>query len=290
MAETFGVVASALSVAALFNNCVSCFEYIQLGRHFAQDYGRCQLKVDIAQTRLSRWGKAIAINQDPRFATDKPGDESVQQVQDILEEIDELFQSLQQASKRYTRRAKPEDVETLQVQTMQPAAQKMHGRLRSIVTQRQKGTSLLKKAAWALYDAKNFEKLVNEITGFVDALEKLIPADSKVRHTLVEMEIEEVDDKPSLDVLHDAAGDTDSVLAQAVTKRLEMFGSRNYAKTIQSEESARVRLGNEWAEGVLSRGSQAVGQTWNETESVAAKGKSAVHIGNSYGGRSIFGD
>jgi hypothetical protein len=35
MAEVFGTVAGALSVAALFNNCVDCFEYIQLGRHFS---------------------------------------------------------------------------------------------------------------------------------------------------------------------------------------------------------------------------------------------------------------
>jgi hypothetical protein len=34
MAEVFGTVAGALSVAALFN-CVDCFEYIQLGRHFS---------------------------------------------------------------------------------------------------------------------------------------------------------------------------------------------------------------------------------------------------------------
>jgi hypothetical protein len=54
MAETFGTVAAVLSVAALFNNCVDCFEYVQLGRHFGQDYERCELKVDIAQTRLSR--------------------------------------------------------------------------------------------------------------------------------------------------------------------------------------------------------------------------------------------
>ena len=33
MAEPFGIVAGALGVAGLFNNCVECFEYIQLSRH-----------------------------------------------------------------------------------------------------------------------------------------------------------------------------------------------------------------------------------------------------------------
>lgn len=67
MAEPFSIVAGALSVAALFNNCVDCFEYIQLGRSFGHDYERCQLRLDIAKTRLGRWGEAVKINDDPRF-------------------------------------------------------------------------------------------------------------------------------------------------------------------------------------------------------------------------------
>lgn len=91
MAEIFGTVAGALSVAALFADCVDCFEYVQLGRHFGQDFERCRLKVDIAQTRLSRWGEAVAIHEDPRFATTTPADAPTRQVQSVLEEIDLLF-------------------------------------------------------------------------------------------------------------------------------------------------------------------------------------------------------
>ncbi|KAI1192074.1 prion-inhibition and propagation-domain-containing protein [Nemania serpens] len=292
MAEAFSVVAGALSVAALFNNCVGCFEYIQLGRHFAQDYQQCQLKVDVARTRLSRWGQAVAINQDPRFATSNPEVESVQQVQDILEEIDQLFQNLENASRRYTRRAKKEDVEHLQIQTMQPVAQKLHSRLSTIVSQRQKGTTFLKKAAWALYDGKNFTKLVEQITGFVDDLEKLFPVE-EARRLLVEMEIEEInEDESSLRVLQNAATDTDSVLSKVVTERLEVCGGgQNYAKNIQSEEKARVRVGNEWTEAALSSPSSGLANgTMNGADLVASKGSSIVHIGNSYGGRGIFDD
>ncbi|KAI1181597.1 heterokaryon incompatibility protein s [Nemania serpens] len=288
LAEVFGVVPGALSVAALFNNCVACFEYIQLGRHFARDYERCQLKVDVARTRLSRWGHAVAINQDPRFATDNPDNESVQQVQDILIQIDQLFQYLENASQRYTRRAKKEDLEHLQIDAMPPVGQKLHNRLRAIIAQRQKGNSFFKKAAWALYDGKNFEKLVNEITAFVDALEKLFPGNEGVWHTLVEMEIEEVNDEPSLEALQSAAADTDSILAYVVTEKLEKIGGRNYVKEILSDEGARVWVGNEWADAVLSRSLGPLSQASNEVDSVTAKGSSAVHIRNSYGRRSIF--
>lgn len=92
--EVFDTVASALSIAALFNNCVICFEYIQLGRHFGRDYERCQLQLDIAKTRLSRWGQAVAINENLRFDTNNPPDTSFRKAQVILEEINQLFRTL----------------------------------------------------------------------------------------------------------------------------------------------------------------------------------------------------
>ncbi|KAI3326398.1 prion-inhibition and propagation-domain-containing protein [Xylariaceae sp. AK1471] len=287
--EAFGTVAGALSVAALFNNCVNCFEYIQLGRHFGREYERCQLKLDIAKTRLSRWGQAVAINMDPRFATDEPQGTSFQQVQAILEEIEQLFETLQKASKRYAIGAKQEDLELLQIQDMQPVAQTLHSRLNTIVSQRQKRTNFLKKAAWALYDGKNFDKLVEQMTGFVDDLEKLFPVEG-ARRTIAETEIEEInEDEPSLKALQSAAADTDSVLSKVIAERLEICGGQNYAKNIQSKEKARVRVGNEWTGAALSSHSAGLaGQTRNGADSVAARGSSAVHIGNSYGGRGIF--
>jgi hypothetical protein len=170
MAEIFGVVAGALSVAALFNNCVDCFGYIQLGRHFAEDYQRCQLKIDIAQTRLSRWGMAVAVNENSRFATASPADPSTRQIQSILEEIGLLFQSIQKTSMRYQLGKKSEALTLFQDTDMQPLPRRLHGHLKTVVRQRQKQTSLAKKVTWALYEGKNFNKLIDEIKGFVDDL------------------------------------------------------------------------------------------------------------------------
>jgi hypothetical protein len=288
MAETFGTITSALSVAALFNNCVNCFEYIQLGPHFARDYERFQLKVDVIRARLSRWGQAVAINEDPRFATDEPADGYVQQAKHILIEIGYLFEDLQTASKRYEMRTRQEDLEHLEVQNMQPVPRKLHNHLKAIVSRRQDGTSLFKKAAWALYDEKNFMRMISELAEFISALEKLVPGKDNIRRTLVEVEIEEVKDEPSLTALQNAAADSDSVLTQVVTEKLEIYGGKNYAKNVQGEESARVRVGNEWTETALSSSLGPSGQTHNEADSITAKGTSAVHIGNSYGGRGIF--
>jgi hypothetical protein len=287
MAEIFGTVAGALSVAALFNNCVDCFEYIQLGRHFGRDFEHCQLKLDIAKIRLSRWGEAVAIHEDPRFATNAPDDRDGRQAKAILEEIGLLFQTVQKSSKRYEINASEDDLLRFEDNDMQPMVQRLHSRLGHVARQRQKRTGLLNKAVWALYDNRNFDKLVEQVTGFVDDLEKLFPVDTTCRR-LVELEIEEVYDEPSLLALQGAATGTDGVLSEAVSKRIEGIAVRIYAKDIKSEDMAKVRVGNEWSEGVLTRGTAIADQTASRVDFVAARGQSAVHIGHQYGGRGIF--
>ncbi|KAI1103268.1 prion-inhibition and propagation-domain-containing protein [Jackrogersella minutella] len=288
MAEVFGTVATALSVAALFNNCVDCFEYIQLGRDFGRDYERCQLKLDIAKTRMSRWGRAVRINEAPQFACPHPDDVPSRQARAILEEIEQLFRTVQKASKRYEIAATRDELLRFGEKDMQPVARGLHNRLDEITSRRQKKTSLFRKAAWALYDGKNFDKLVREIAGFVDELENLYPTESD-RRDLVEVEIEELNDEPTLTALQDAAAGTDVVLSDAVAKKLEVCGGRNYARMIQSEEQARIRVGNEWSEVFSKTWTGAADQTSNQAESIASRGTSAVHIGNSFGGMGIFG-
>jgi hypothetical protein len=63
-----------------------------------------------------------------------------------------------------------------------------------------------------LYDGKNFDKLAEQVVELVDDLEKLFPAKT-TRRKLVELEIGEVEDEPSLMALRDAAAGTDDVLS-----------------------------------------------------------------------------
>ncbi|KAK3379429.1 prion-inhibition and propagation-domain-containing protein [Lasiosphaeria ovina] len=253
MAEMFGTVVGALGVVDLFNNCVDCFEYVQMGRHFGRDYERCQLKLKVAQLRLSRWGEAIAINEDLRFAMG----------------------------------AKPEDLVQFRDGEMQPVFQRLCRHLESVVRQRQKQTSLVKKAACVLYDGKNFDRLVEQITGFVDDLEKICPVEAICRQ-LVQVEIEEVDDEPGLMAISDAASGVDSVFAAAAAQKAEGIAVKNRAGKINAQGDARVRVGNEYAEKVLGHGWGVADQTTNSAGVVDATGSSAVHIGNNYGGRGIL--
>ncbi|RDW58782.1 hypothetical protein BP6252_13258 [Coleophoma cylindrospora] len=212
---------------------------------------------------MSRWGQAVGINEDPRFTIDTRADKESQHIRAILEEIDQLYRTVQNSSARYEIDATQKDLMRFEAKELQP------------------------KATWALYDGKNLDKLVEQIAGFVDDLEKLLPVED-TRRRLVEMEIEEVDDEQSLTALQTAAANTDQLLSEAVTKKLEGIAGTNYAKDIRGEENARVRVGNEWSEIASTRGVNVADQTSNRADSIAAKGTSAVQIGNSFGGRSVF--
>nr|2WVQ_A Chain A, SMALL S PROTEIN [Podospora anserina]2WVQ_B Chain B, SMALL S PROTEIN [Podospora anserina] len=208
------------NVAGLFNNCVACFEYVQLGRHFGRDYERCQLRLDIAKARLSRWGEAVKINDDPRFHSDAPTDKSVQLAKSIVEEILLLFESAQKTSKRYELVADQQDLVVFEDKDMKPIGRALHRRLNDLVSRRQKQTSLAKKTAWALYDGKSLEKIVDQVARFVDELEKAFPIEA-VCHKLAEIEIEEVEDEASLTILKDAAGGIDAAMSDAAAQKID---------------------------------------------------------------------
>ncbi|KAI4603743.1 hypothetical protein KJ359_003561 [Pestalotiopsis sp. 9143b] len=284
MAEIFGTAAAALSVAALFNNCVENFEYVQLGRHFAQDYESYQLKLNVAQARLSRWGKAVAMNNDPRTATASPTDDDTRLVRGILEQMGLMFQSVQKMSKRYELAAEPNDLILLRSEDLNTNVQNLHRHLGSTVRRRQEQIGLFKKATWALYDVKQYDKLVDQITGFIDDLETIWPAEAARRH-LAEIEIEEVDDAPALNTLQDAATDIDSMMKEVTAQSI---AAKNRAGKVSIQDDANVRIGPEFAQNYS--GSIGGKDETNSADIIDARGRGRIHIGATYGGRSIFDD
>jgi hypothetical protein len=139
-----------------------------------------------------------------------------------------------------------------------------------------------------LYDGKHFDRLVEQITGFVDDLETIWPVEA-ARRQLARLEIEEVNDEPALAAVQDAASRVDSILAEAAEHKAKGIAGKNYAGKIGTQDEARVRVGNEFAVGFLGRVS-IVDQTSNTADTVDARGGSRVHVGTSYGGRSILDD
>ncbi|KAK2772620.1 small s protein [Colletotrichum kahawae] len=280
--KAFGIVTGALSVAALFNSCVDCFDYIQLGRRFGHDYPMCQLKLDVARARLSRWGEAACVNEDAVFDTNTPDAQTIQLAQSILEEIHDLFQAAYKTSRRYERTAKPEDLVLCEEKDLTLVFSKLHDRLKGIAHRRQNDTGLVKKTTWALHDGRELERTIDRITGFVDDLEKLFPVEATCRR-LAEMEIEGVEDESALAVLNEAAQNIDKTMLDATAQKVQAIASRNFAEEVRGAGNADVQVGNQYSDKMLLCGVAITEQTSNAAEVVDAKDTAKVQIGGRFG-------
>ncbi|EWG54255.1 hypothetical protein FVEG_12515 [Fusarium verticillioides 7600] len=128
MAEIFGVVSGAIGVTAIFKQCVECFEYIQLGRHFSRDFGRYRLKLKIVKRWLDRWGEGVSIDKNPRLNAPELDDTLAREIKAILEEIVLPFQTINKSSKRYEITASKEDLECLGNENLEPVFQRRNTR------------------------------------------------------------------------------------------------------------------------------------------------------------------
>ena len=107
-----------------------------------------------------------------------------------------------------------------------------------------KGASVKQKTSWALYQKKHFNRLVDDVTELVDGLEKVVPTEATKRR-LIEIEIIEIQDEPSLQAIQAAAEDVDSVLQDTTTTAIEKLNGGHTFRDILAEVDARMRSGDE---------------------------------------------
>lgn len=277
MAEIFGIIAGSFSVAAVFNNAVDCFGYIQLGRNFGSDYQTCQLRLDIARLRLSRWGAAVDINGNARFAEIYPSDGQARTAKRTLEQILNLFARAYAESSNFKLTARAGDLALFDSSTnTNRTVVSLRNTMHELARKRQNRTSLSKKISWALYRQKHLDRLIDDIHELLDGLESIFQQDTFTR--MAEVEVEEMSDAPRLEVLAQAAQD-DPLLREAAARRLQMLGG-NTIDEANVSGSSRVRVGNEY----ITQGSPGMntGATINRIGRLHADGGSNVHVGDSF--------
>ncbi|UZP36959.1 hypothetical protein NXS19_004775 [Fusarium pseudograminearum] len=265
MAEVFGVITGAIGIAALFNNCIDCFDYIQIARHFGDDFSTYQLRLDVAKCRLSRWGTAVNVNNDPRFLREVSTDPSLALAQDLLEQIVAKFKSVQKSSLLYKTASRDQEMEICSEEDLSNRV------------------GLTKKAYWAIYDKNKMGRLIDEIFDFINDLEKIFPATPKVTTRLVEMEIEEVNDQQGLKMIQDVAQDSDPILANTTKSKLQEITDQNSARYISGH--GRTNVGDIFVTGSFAQPSV---RTSNHVDHINGGEASRVQIGNTYGGKSFW--
>lgn len=288
--EIAGLAVGGVSLVGVFNSCVQCFDYIQLGRQFGKSFQRGQLKLDTLRLRLCRW--AAAVEASGVSGTLEEG----RNAEEWLGEIHHILLDAEQISKRF----KPQRGNDLQALQLENDGDEDGGdgilalrqKMRQLSLKRQKWSSLGQKASWALHDQKNFNRLLEDLTPLVTSLVELFPALSEPMRTLAAEEAKEMQDEPLLHVLGDSAKQLDDMLQQAVDRVLKGHAGQKWKHEFNKnilEDSAVARYRDEIKDGSAAAAAKAgngVGSSYSEN---TAKGAGVVaHYGDSYGDASIF--
>ena len=149
--------------------------------------------------------------------------QNVSKADAILGQVLDLFADAKGMSTKFEGRVKPGDQSLLvyDPQTeLEPITASLHERMRELSLIHQSRTGLREKVKWALYEEKQFRRLIEDITDLVDKLVELFPAAEASQRRLCEVEVSEIGTE-SLPVLKETVVNQDRYLEAAVSKVLE---------------------------------------------------------------------
>jgi len=282
MAEVFGIAASAISLALAFTTCVDCFEYIQLGRHFGRDFQTSLITLNCTRLRLSRWGQAVDIYNDPKLGRRDASPAEIQLARDALLQILALFAETEKISKRYKSKANVgDDFSTYSNKDMDSAFKVINNKMNSLAIQRKKGPGLLKATSWALYHNSEFKGLIENINKLVHELECLFPAPA-AQLRLAKQEVGVVQDRQALELIENITRSVDSILYAAVKDAFLGHQYRNVVVTDHAQLLTGDSVSSDWR-----------GETKGAShlyDGLLVGGHAKVMTGNRFGGKDFFDD
>lgn len=231
---------------------------------------------------MSRWGEAVQVYDDPQLGNPTATPDELQHAKGTLLHILHLFEESATLSQNYKRSGKGGyDISTFCEDELEPTSGALNKKIKQLALRRQKGTSILKKTKWAIFDGSEFKQLIENITHLTDNLEALFPAPSQ-QASLISQEIKEIHDGKQLELLRYTAREVDERLRKAADQALT--GHRYLG--VQVTLGARAVNGDafyaDWERG-------AIGKNHTYDGVVISEGGKAVN-GNQYGGKDIWDD
>ncbi|CAL8584989.1 hypothetical protein XPA_010571 [Xanthoria parietina] len=257
--ESVGFAIGVAGLAGAFTACIDCFEYIQLGRQFGQDYGKCLLKLDATKVRMSRWGAAMGFDPEPHLKqSNSASDGEIRLAHSLLEQILDSFKDAERISERFKKHTSVQGSASTELAVYDANAdlvssyQRLHLIMSGLAKQRQKQTSVRKKIAWAIYEKKSFDRLIDDVTGLVHDLVDLFPAAQEDQKTLCKAEVSAIEETRDLALLNDIACKDDEILAAEVKKEMNSRG--HIVTDWKAGGNSKMWAGDENAPGVNSKG------------------------------------
>lgn len=290
MAETFGVVAGAMGIPAIFSTCVDGFNCVQLGRNFERDYGTSLVTLRLQGMRLSRWGAAAEIYDDPELVklNTMPGGAEAAKV--TLCQIHQLFSDSEKKSKTFLSKqiSAPSSTVYSAENITDPELSSIIQQTNNIMVKRKdkQGRSLWNKVTWSLYERESFQQLIQGISGLLDELEKLFPAPESQRKLLDE-DIAAIKQAVSLEYIQKLADGVDKLLQDRAKYTRDQQTGRHTFGPIRVTENAQAHTGNAYLKPTADGRGELREGVGHHYESIDLAGHAMAQQGDMYGG-SIF--
>ncbi|OIW26660.1 hypothetical protein CONLIGDRAFT_672180 [Coniochaeta ligniaria NRRL 30616] len=260
--EVAGVIASAVTLAALFKSCIEAFDTIQLHKTQDTDFKKLLLRLNVEKCRLYIWGRSMRLTSGaPASAIDNfpfPG-----VVADCLEQIFDIFNDSDRLREKYGCKVLPSE------SVMDPISLRSNYSIRTFSAafgnfqvrssqaregKMQSKSDILQKTRWVVHDEKRFRDLVQEVKDLISGLQDItkdLASTNKLEGDIGEriMSIRDVStlemvadvcEEPHPYITHVALTTADSV-SIAATERLNVEA---WVSQIESDESDGLSVGH----------------------------------------------
>lgn len=279
MTVTFTSTLEDTSLSVLFNNCVDYFQYLQFDQANHPPNQQFSLKFDLLACRLGRWGVAIRHRNIHQPLESFIQQDRLKEVQGRLELIFLKAKALHQESDIRQRMFPNKSFVRLAGTARTSGWEPLQNHLHIVTKERLDEESLTTKTACRIYEETCVDRIIKEITHYIDALERLNPKDvNNLARVLATEEIEKVQDPGLLTCIRTNAKEVDWVLHSEAIRKLQEWQPQSFLG------EAKVHIGNHFAAtdafGSPLRSSNTVGI-------IDVQGGN-VTIGNTYGGKGFW--
>lgn len=290
--EIPGLVVGSLTLTALFEICMTCFDYIDTGRQYGKDYQRFAISMRSLELRMSRWWDVAGLQVN----TARISEDAERHIKDLLGEIYSDLQDAQVRAHKYNSPASTADDGSVRLEALADRFQRR-------ANVRQKRTPLGKVIKWALRDQTKCKRLIKDIKNAVEELEGVLPQtapDSQLTHQaavedaqqLVQpAEVEEpaeANPTPVIGILQDAT-ENDPVLQQVLQIVAQQASSGDEIRNIFTSDRARVAL-DDFVASDYKGPAPVERQRRRVVQDVKTSGEGRLQVGKTYGGKGVFDD
>lgn len=229
-------VSLAFGVFSAFNVVVEDIRLVRDAQTFGHDYQTTQLKLQLAEARIVRWGVSVGVASQDSSLTDLPAGalEKLMPEADRLKArtaLQALIAELETANKKMDDlNQKKQTQEEEAEKGRQPSLSRIFGRpkgteaqntgaeqmidnratalaedFKQISLKRHRGTSASKKAKYVLFEKEVLRELLSSIRDLTDELEALFPATDARLHSLASEEAKAVQTEALRELLQQTA-------------------------------------------------------------------------------------